>query len=305
MKKPLVSVIIPAYNSEKYIGRCLESVLAQSLQDFEILVVDDGSSDKTGEVVKSYDDARVRYVRQKNMGVARTRNKAVGLARGEFIAFMDNDDFVEADYLEKLLPRGDEEIVISGFRRPDGEGKIVRKMQLKNTEWSKFVNPTPWAKIYRKDFIIKNKLEFLDNNIGEDVYFNLVAMLTAKKVRILGYVGYNWFFNDESVSNTSQKTFEGLKVFYLLDSCYDELKRRGLVEKNYEVLELYFYRYVVWFLLYAGKGAKKAEIDRVYEELFAWLLERFPEYQKNKLLKGKLAGEERMTRMACKVFLKF
>lgn len=307
MIKPKVSVIIPAYNCEKYIGRCLESVLKQSFGDFEILVVNDGSCDETGAVVEKYakKDKRIRCIEQKNMGVAKTRNKAVELARGEFIAFIDNDDYIDEDYLEKLLPREGEDVVVSGYRRPDSEKKIKTEVALGDEYWSRFVVVAPWAKIYQKDFIIKNKLEFLDNNIGEDVYFNLIAMLVAEKVKILKYVGYNWFYNEKSVSNTKQRKFRDINVFGFLDSCYDELKRRKLIEDNYEILELYFYRYIVWFLLYAAKGAKKAEINKVYDELFDWLEKRFPDYRKNKLLKGELPGEVKATRIAYKTFLKF
>ena len=308
MKAPLVSVIIPAYNAEKYIGKCLDSVLVQTMDDFEVLVINDGSTDNTNAVVKEYvkKHGRIRYIKQKNMGVARTRNKAVGLAKGKFIAFIDNDDFIDKDYLEMLLPGEDEDVVIGGFKRPDEAGKIVKEMRLVDTEWSKFMNPTPWAKIYRKDFILKNKLEFLDNNIGEDIYFNLIGMLLAKNVRIVDYIGYNWFYNRESVSSTAHKDFKKINIFKLLNSCYDELKKRDLLEENYEILEFFFYRFIVWFLLYATKGQKKEAIDKIYDELFAWLEERFPNFTKNRLLKRKqLVSEEKKTRIAYEVFLRF
>ena len=307
MKKPKVTVIIPAYNSQEYIERCLDSVLAQTFQDFEILVINDGSIDDTGKIVKEYakKDERIRYVEQENIGVARTRNKAVGLARGEFIAFMDNDDFIDKDYLEMLLPKRGGDVVISGFKRPNKDGKIIAQMRLENEEWSKFMNPTPWAKIYRRGFIVNNKLEFLDNGIGEDIYFNLVAMLTTKKIRILDYVGYNWFLNADSVSSTKHKKYDEVDVFKLLDSCYKELKKRDLLGSNYELIEFFFYRFIVWFLLYAAKGAKKEEINKMYDRLFRWLEERFPDYRRNKLLKGDLPGEVKSTRSIYKTFMKF
>lgn len=308
MNKPLVTVIIPAYNSEKYIGRCIESVLNQTMKNFELLVIDDGSKDDTGKIVCEYKDRdkRIRYYRQDNMGIARTRNKAIKLAKGDFIAFMDNDDYIDKDYLDVLLPRKGEDIVISGFKRPDKNGKIVKKMRLSNEMWSKFMNPTPWAKIYRRSFIIDNKLFFLDNNIGEDIYFNLIAMLQARKVKILSYVGYNWYYNTESVSSTMHRNFHDVDVLRLLESCYDEIARRGLLEKNRDLVEFFFFRFVVWFLLYSCKGQKKADINDIYERLFNWFLERFPNFLKNKYLKhGALPGEERMTRMAYKCFLEF
>ena len=307
MKKPMVTVIIPAYNSQEYIGRCLDSVLLQSFQDFEIIVINDGSKDKTGKIIEKYakKDKRIRYYEQKNIGVARTRNRAVRLAKGEFIAFIDNDDFIDEDYLDNLLPKFGEDVVISGFKRPNKNGKIITRMDLEDEEWSKYVNPTPWAKIYRKKFITDNDIAFLDNNIGEDIYFNLIGMLVAGKTCIKKYVGYNWFYNEDSVSSTKHKKYNEVDIFKLLNSCYQELKKRGLLEKNCDLIEFFFYRFIVWFLLYAAKGSKKEEIDRIYDELFVWLKERFPNYRKNKLLKGNLPGEIKTTRIIYKTFMVF
>lgn len=307
MKKPKVTVIIPAYNSEEYIGRCLDSVLSQTFQDFEILVINDGSKDNTGEIVKEYSkkDKRIKYMEQKNMGVARTRNRAIHLAKGDLIAFIDNDDFIDDDYLETLLPEKGEEVVVSGFKRPDENGKIITQMKLKDSGWSRFMNPTPWAKIYRKSFIVDNNISFLDNDIGEDIYFNLVAMLMAKKARILDYVGYNWFYNKASVSSTKHKNYNEVDIFKLLNSCYDELKKRDLLISNKELIEFFFYRFIVWFLLYAAKGSSKKEIDKVYDELFKWLGERFPDYKNNRFLKGNLPGEIKSMRLVYKIFMKF
>ena len=307
MKKPKVTIIIPAYNSQEYIGRCLDSVFAQAFQDYEVLVLNDGSTDETGEIVKKYarSNKQLRYVEQENIGVARTRNKALKLANGEFVAFLDNDDFIDSDYIEKLLPSKNEDVVISGYKRPDVKGKIVREVRLEKTNWSKFVVPAPWAKIYKRKYLLDNKIEFLDNNIGEDVYFNLIALLSTEKIKILRYVGYNWFFNEKSVSNTKQKRYSDINVFDLLNESYDELKRRRLLDANYEQLELFYYRYVVWFLLYAAKGAKKERIDKTYDELFGWLGERFPDYKSNRLLKGNLPGEVGSTRIIYKTFMRF
>lgn len=300
-----VTIIIPAYNCEEWIGRCLDSILNQTYQDFDILVINDGSSDGTDDVSRKYAadyPKKIKYVKQKNMGVAKTRNKAINMAEGKYVTFVDCDDFVDSDYIERLLPRDGEDIVMSGYKRPNTEGKIIREVHLEKEYFSKFVVPAPWAKIYRKDFLTKNKIEFLDNNIGEDVYFNLIATLSTERIRIEDYVGYNWFFNEKSVSNTKQKNFKNLDVMKLLDSSYDELLERGLVQKNYQELKLFYYRYMVWFLLFSSKGASFSEIKEEKKRLFGWLKKRFPGYQKNKLLKGTLPGEIKSTRLAYKAF---
>ena len=93
-----VSVIIPVYNSEKYIEKCINSVLAQTYQNYEIIVINDGSKDNSGKIMEQLQDKypdKIKYIEQENMGVAKTRNKGIEIATGDYIAFMDNDDYIE------------------------------------------------------------------------------------------------------------------------------------------------------------------------------------------------------------------
>lgn len=101
---PRVSVNIPCFNSEKYIAETIQSVLDQTFEDFEVIVVNDGSSDKTGEIVKSFSDPRIKYYAQENIGLSRTRNRQLELSSGEFIAFLDHDDIWMPQKLEKQIP---------------------------------------------------------------------------------------------------------------------------------------------------------------------------------------------------------
>lgn len=101
--KKLVSVIIPAYNHERFIGPAIESVLKQTHSDLELLVIDDGSTDKTGEIAQSYDDPRLKYYHQKNQDAYNTINRGLGLAQGEYIAILNSDDIYTTDRLAKLL----------------------------------------------------------------------------------------------------------------------------------------------------------------------------------------------------------
>lgn len=102
-KAPLVSVIIPAYNHEKYIGAAIESVLGQSVEDFELIVIDDGSTDSTAEVIKSYADPRLSYYHQENQDAFNTINRGLSLATGQYISILNSDDVYTLDRLEKLL----------------------------------------------------------------------------------------------------------------------------------------------------------------------------------------------------------
>lgn len=287
---PKVTVIIPVYNSEKYIGRCLDSVLNQTYKDFEILIVNDGSKDNSQKIIDSYKEKYfdiIVSIEQKNKGVAITRNESIKKANGKYIMFIDNDDYLDSDYIEtfvKNIETDDYDIVLGGYRRPTETGKIIKKLQLQNEEWSKFMITAPWAKIYKKQYLIENNITFLNTNIGEDVYFNLKAMLISNKIKIIDYIGYNWFYNTKSVSNTIQKNITQLQVYELLNSIYDELNNGNLLENNKEIIEAYFIRYVVWLLSFSTKNLKYNVISKEYDKVFEWLKERFPNYKKNKLI---------------------
>lgn len=307
-----VSVIVPAYNSEKFISKCLDSVLSQTYKNFELIVVDDGSIDATGSIIEKYKKQNpdiINFIKQENIGVANTRNKVIKLAKGDYIAFIDNDDFIDNDYLETLVNNcedGKYDIVLSGYRRPNEKGKVIFEKRISDYEFSKLVVQAPWAKIYKTKYILENDFKFLDNNIGEDIFFNLSTILSTNNVKILNYIGYNWFYNSESVSNSKQKDFDKIDVFRLLNSCYDDLSKRNLLQNNYEILEFFFYRYIVWFLTFASKGHSLKEIKIENKKLFSWIKDKFPEYKKNKLVRfNKPKGEEKKNQIINKTFMIF
>ena len=307
---PKVSIIIPVYNSEKYIKRCIDSVLKQTFKDYEVILIDDGSTDNSKEILDEYKEVypeKITVIHQENMGVSKTRNKAIKMAKGKYIMFIDNDDYIDKDYIEvfvKKIEKDNYDVVLGGYRRPNKDGKIIKELKLPQEEWGKFMIFAPWSKIYKKDYLTKNDIEFLPVNIGEDVYFNLQAMMISNKIKIIDYIGYNWYFNEESVSNTTQKNIKNLQVYELLNSCYNVLKEKKILENHYEILEMYFIRYIVWFLLFSTKKVKYKTIKTEYDKIFKWLEEKFPNYKKNKLLGiTKPKGEILSVRLTVYIFM--
>ena len=116
------------------------------------------------------------------------------------------------------------------------------------------------------------------------MYFNLKAVLLGN-VKSIDYVGYNWFFNTKSVSNTIQKNITQLQVFELIDSCYNMLKENGILEKNYEMIEAHFIKYIIWLILFSTKKLDYKTISKEYDKLFNWLKQKFPNYKKNKVVR--------------------
>lgn len=270
----LVSIIIPVYNAESDISRCLDSILSQTISNFEVLCIDDGSKDSSFSILQEYEkkDKRIHAYRQRNMGVAKTRNKGIQLSHGEYIAFIDNDDYIEEDYLEKYYTKminGDFDIVIGGYKRVL-DGKVIFKEFPHSNVWSKYVIVTPWAKLFKKDVILKYNAQFLDYGIAEDIFFLLNLYSHNLNIGYLNYMGYCWYFNRGSVSNTSQRGLnDSIDILYVTN---EFLKYR---ENNHEIryLDYFIYRYCIWYLLFSGGKASSDVFFHEYKRIFSWLKE--------------------------------
>ena len=281
-----VSVLIPAYNCEKYIERCIRSILNQDYDNIEIVVINDGSTDNTQSVIQKLksENANIVSIDRENKGVCETRNELLNLATGEYVTFIDSDDWIDKGYIKTYLDNAEGyDIVIGGFRRPNQEGKILFEVGLKDEKWSPYMSTALWSNLYRKEFIVENNLKIINMNIAEDIYFNLLAYNLTDKIKIIDYVGYNWYLNTESISNTTHKDISKIEIFKFLNTSYEDLKKIGALEKNYEILEYYFTTYILMFLGMSTAQTKFKVMSKEYDKLYNWLKERFPNYKKNKL----------------------
>lgn len=304
-----VTMVIPVYNSEKYISRCIDSVLNQTYKNVDILIINDGSKDNSQKILDEYEKKykNITVIKQENMGVANTRNKAIQMTNTEYIMFMDNDDYIDKDYIETLLKNAEDgkyDIVVCGYRRPNEDGKILREVKLENYELAKYNVLSPWSKIYRTDFLKKNNLEFLNNDICEDLYLNFQAYACSNKIKTIDYVGYNWFFNTKSVSSTKQRNAKKVNIFKFFNECYDTMKKKNLINKNYEVIEYTFLTTVVWYLSFSTKELDFKETCKEYDKSFDWLDKHFPGYKKNKFIGfNKAKGQEKIVRISLAIML--
>ena len=301
MSKPAISVIIPVYNAQDGIKRCLDSLLNQSFKNFEIILLNDGSKDNSLNILKEYElkYSFVRVIDKQNEGVAVTRNKGILLAEGEYIMFMDNDDFVDSDYIETFYQAIHEknlDLVIGGYKRVNQDNQIIFSQDIQQSEWSKYIIMAPWAKVYRTEFLKTNNLEFFDYGIGEDIIFNLAAYKATDKIGLLDYKGYNWYYNSQSISNTSQRGFSPKIDILVLFSKIFELGKPSELEVYY------LKRYYVWYLLFSGRSSSNQEFIHQYIRIKEWLKE-------NKListispLSKKVQGERFQTKISLIVFL--
>lgn len=302
-----ISIIIPVYNAENSIDRCINSILNQTYNDYEIIAINDGSKDNSLNILKEYEKklkGKIKVVNQENMGVANTRNNGIKVATGKYIMFIDNDDYFDDNYLEtyiKEIENNHYDVVMGGYKRVNNEGKILESRYPKNNEWSKFTIITPWAKIYNRKFIVDNKIEFLNYGIGEDIYFILQIFDKSKKIKEINYIGYNWFYNNDSISNTKHKGFNNnIDILYLVEKLKNKISGKNYI--SIDIFNYYCIRLILWYLLYSGRTANSDEFINQYDYLFNYLKSNFENYRKIILFKMP-AEEDTNIKIIMKLFI--
>lgn len=201
-----ISVILCVYNEERFINKAIESILNQSLNDFELIVVNDGSTDSTLDIINSYNDNRIRLINQKNIGLGASRNKAMKLARGEYVAFLDGDDWFRSDALEIAYSEAKSQntditiFQIKYFDDETGEFSDNDWFNLNSFDESfdnRTFNPDECSsflfdlsvnacqKIYRNEFLSQSGAEFVEGIFFEDMPFFFEIFLKAKRISII------------------------------------------------------------------------------------------------------------------------
>ena len=263
---PLVSVIIPIYNSEEFLEQCLDSIRAQTFTDIEIICVDDGSTDGSPQILREYRqlDDRIRVITQENMSCGAARNTGLRAAGAGYVLFIDSDDFVEKNMVRDLYEEavaGDCDIVVCnawkydnrtgteyevGYIREDliDPGKIISWRDYPEYIFN-VCNPAAWNKIYRKSFLVDNGLEFEEVRRSEDLYFFCAAFASAERI---GFVRRPLYHYRVGLTGNLQSAF-GANIL-----CeYESLKqvRRRLREMGlYEELDVAFKRKASQILYY-------------------------------------------------------
>lgn len=255
-----LSVIVPIFNGEKYLKRCIDSIVNQSYKNLEIILVDNCSSDKTGDICDSYAniDSRVNVIHQKERGnVSVGRNLGLEVACGEWITFVDADDWLEPDFYQEMFSRMHKDIdvvdvmISGGYYRNNKEG-FNEKMTYQNavfdykenTQIIRIINSmfngmtvgivpsvTVWDKFYRTDFLKKNGILF-ENDIfwGDDLFFNLITLEKAGRVVGTDYIGYHYYWNNmESATHKYDPNLD-IRLKTLLIKIKQNLQKENLYD---------------------------------------------------------------------------
>lgn len=220
---PKFSIIVPVYNVEDYIGKCLDSILNQTMTDFEVIVVNDGTKDNSGYFAEEYakKDRRIRYFKKKNGGLSSARNYGVKKARGEYLIFVDSDDTIEPELLERIdkaTKNKKIEVVRYGikeineftkkntklphvtFKNKTGEEAFTTFVGTKD-----FLLEPAWSYAYLKSFWLENKFMYALNKIHEDFGLTPYVLIKAKTVTSINYYGYNYLIRENSIMTSASE----------------------------------------------------------------------------------------------------
>lgn len=216
-----VSIIVPCYNAEKFINSCLDSVLKQDFMDWECLLINDGSTDNTLSLLQNYEekDSRFRVFSKENQGLSATRNMGLSQAKGDYVYFLDSDDYIAENTLSTLLQNEDKYDIVTGITvTVNGDGKKISQLQHPKEKNSTFENhkkqeillytiekglaPVAQNRLYKKNFLEKNNLFFKNGILHEDELWFFETMYLAKNVKFIDAKTYFYRTdNSESITN--------------------------------------------------------------------------------------------------------
>ena len=249
--KPLVSIIIPVYQVEKYLDRCISSVLAQSHQELEVILVDDGSADRCPEMCDQWKarDSRVVVIHQENGGLSKARNVGLKIAKGEIIGFVDSDDWIEPNMVELLLAALLEtgaDIAVGGIKTftDDSEDVVytqpkpfVRKLYIAEEALRRlllfvkgFICSGVWNKLYRRSILLNNT--FPEGKLHEDVLWTARAIGNAKTIVSINQICYHYLLRSDSLSHDTRQ-----KVKLIYDELEMNEQRLEYIHEHYPALE--------------------------------------------------------------------
>ncbi len=261
MDKILISVIVPVYNVEKYIDKCLNSIMKQSYKNIEIILVDDGSTDKSGKICEEYAklDNRIKVVHKKNEGLGLARNSGLEISSGKYIAFIDSDDFISENMIEKLVEEilnynvdtvycGFYEYYDSNLLLPKPcyySNKIFEKEEITSKILLEMIGTAPkekkdslvsmsvWHALYSTEIIKKNLIKFPSEReyISEDIVFDILYLKNAKKIKFIEDCLYFYRCNNSNSLTHKYKKDEFLMHKKVVDKLNYELSKFMKKEK--------------------------------------------------------------------------
>ncbi len=246
-----VSIIVPIYNEEKNLKKCIESLINQTYKNLEIILINDGSTDNSKKVIDSYKDKRIVAIHKKNTGIGDTRNTGIAKSTGDYIMFVDSDDYIELNYVEVLLKSLNEnkaDLAISNYYL-DTPSKTY-EIDLKNLKTTSIkededllckINLSPWNKLYKKDLLTNNNNKFPYKVKYEDVPFVVEAVIKASKISFVPNYLYHYVIKKSGETITRDE-----RIFDIITIC--AIVEKKLNQINYVNKTNFFVKLLSYYL---------------------------------------------------------
>lgn len=289
MSRVIISVIVPVYNSEKHLKKCIESILFQSFADFEIILINDGSKDRSGSICEKYalKDKRIQIYHQLNNGVSHARNIGLQKAIGEWVYFVDSDDFIQSGTFDVFFndsKLSDVDIVQFGYRRIFNNDRIIEMGPVTENlfngidnyyENTSFHNGSLWLHFIKRSIISNYQIQFSENvNYAEDLEFTTKCYLVSENVMTLNKNYYNYYIHNESamakevsVSSVIDHSIVLENLMKFIQSNKEVIKSRYFMERHLvQFFKLYLVRISMHSKWYYNLGIYQKSYNRMFSQ---------------------------------------
>ena len=290
-----LSIIVPVYNTEKYLQKCLDSILAQTRKDFEVIVINDGSTDGSARIMQQYEALYPEYIRgiyQENHGIGYTRNKGIESAKGKYIAFIDSDDSIEPEYCQMLLEKmenSDLDLVVCDYYEVNEltEEKALFEIadfsdsNLKTEPRLLFdINISPWNKLYKTELIRTYNITFPEELKYEDTLFVLKYLCVAKKIGKVNKPLVDYLIRGGGETKTmNSRVFD---IFVIFDELYKYFQEIGIYKNIQEYWEWFVINRITVYSIQQRFQRDAKEAQRFIDEGYSRLERDFPRWKKNR-----------------------
>lgn len=294
---PKLTVMIPVYNVEGYLRKCLDSVIYPELGEYEIVLVNDGSTDSSCEICAEYaarHPALVHVITTENGGLGKARDVGIDNALGEFILFLDSDDYLSENALPEIMAclEQDFDMCFFDIRSVNEDGRLLKyihgcsiegEFTLDSFPELLFEMPSAWNKIYRRSLFTENGIYYPGRVWYEDMYVTPHLYIKAKKMLSVHRPWHNYLQRAGSITN-NKNTARNLEIIPAVDAMLNAYRQEGLYEEYFEQLEYAaFYNQVIAACTRVNLADMKSEVQ---DKLYADFVAKFPNYSKNRYVRG-------------------
>lgn len=301
-----ISIIVPVYNMEKYLDRCLDSLVNQTLKDIEIIVINDGSTDNSENIINNYKHKYPKLIKpitQNNLGISIARNKGLNQAKGKYICFVDSDDYVSKDMLQeafKYIEKTKDDIVVWDYSEINEARQILKEKRCQSFSRTNLkkdpsllfsINPAPWNKLYKKELF--NDIEFPnDRTKYEDLMTIPKLLVNANSISKIDKC-YNYYLirKDGETGSVDKRVFDILKV---LDHINIYMKEKGYFNLLYEEITFLNIKHIMYQVLKQKYNKDISVAISFIDQAYEFLAINFPEWKNNQYY---ISNENFITRL--------